>query len=125
MVPGFVGDNIADVLAKKPGRNWEELPATVSQYGTTPEQIFAGWSAIHERFGNEAVRIPLGAVAIATFVEKLRTGLTQFMAGARSFRLDSMDRSDIVALTEEAAKVSGITYIMDAFKEDADRILEN
>lgn len=54
MAPGFVGDNFSDVLAKKPERNWEELPATVSQYGTTPEQIFAGWSAIHERFGKEA-----------------------------------------------------------------------
>lgn len=45
------------------------------------------------------------------------------MAGARSFRLDPVDRSDIVALTEEAAKVSGIAYIMEAFKKDADRIL--
>ncbi len=33
--------------------------------------------------------MPLGAVAIYTFVDKLRTGLTQFMAGARSFRLDT------------------------------------
>jgi hypothetical protein len=97
----------------------------VSQYGTSPEQIFAGWSPIHERFGKEAARVPLGAVAIATFVDKLRTGLTQFMAGARSFRLDSVNRTDIVALTEEAAQVSGITYIMDAFQEDAMKILES
>jgi len=126
MIPGFVGDNITDVLGKKQGRNWEELPASVSQYGTTPEQIFAGWSAISERFGKkDAARIPLGAVAIATFVDKLRTGLTQFMAGARSFRLDSVDRTDIVALTQEAAQVSGISYIMDAYEEDAMKILES
>ncbi len=125
MIPGFVGDNISDVLAKKAGRNWENLPNTVSQFGTTPEQIFAGWSAIQERFGKDASRLPLGAVAIYTLVDKLRTGLTQFMAGARSFRLDSVNRSDIVALTEEAAKVSGITYVMDAFQEDAARILES
>ncbi len=125
MIPGFVGDNVADALAKKQGRNWEELPSSVSQYGATPEQIFAGWSALQERFGRDAARIPLGAVAIYTFVDKLRTGLTQFMAGARSFRLDSMGRSDVVALSEEAAKVSGISYVMDAFKEDADRILES
>jgi hypothetical protein len=64
-------------------------------------------------------------VAIATFVDKLRTGLTQFMAGARSFRLDSVDRTDIVALTQEAAQVSGISYIMDAYQEDAMKILES
>jgi glutamate synthase domain-containing protein 2 len=125
MIPGFVGDNITDVIGKKQGRNWDELPANVSQYGTTPEQIFAGWSTLSERFGKDASRIPLGAVAIATFVDKLRTGLTQFMAGARSFRLDSVDRADVVSLTEEAAKVSGISYIMDAFQEDAERILES
>jgi glutamate synthase domain-containing protein 2 len=125
MVPGFVGDNIADVLSDRKGRNWEKLPNTVSQYGMTPEQIFAGWSALQERYGKDAARIPLGAVAISTYVDKLRTGLTQFMAGARSFRLDSVSRSDVVALTEDAAKVSGITYIMDAFREDAEKILDS
>ena len=70
-------------------------------------------------------RIPLGAVAIYTFVDKLRTGLTQFMAGARSFRLDTMNRNDVVALTEDAAKVSGIQYVMDAYKEEAERILDS
>jgi glutamate synthase domain-containing protein 2 len=123
MIPGFVGDNISDVLGKKAGRNWENLPNTVSQFGGTPEQIFAGWSGIAERFGKDAAKIPLGAVAIYTFVDKLRTGLTQFMAGARSFRLDSLSRSDVVALTEEAAKVSGISYVMNAFQEDAEKIL--
>jgi glutamate synthase domain-containing protein 2 len=125
MVPGFVGDNIADVLAKKNGRNWDALPNTVSQYGAIPEQIFAGWSALQERFGKDVSRIPLGAVAISTFVDKLRTGLTQFMAGARSFRLDSVNRNDIIALTEDAEKVSGISYIMDAFQEDAEKILDS
>jgi len=51
-------------------------------------------------------------------------GLTQFMAGARSFRLDTVKRTDVVTLTEEAAKVSGIPYIMDAYREEAERILD-
>ena len=69
--------------------------------------------------------MPLGAVAIYSFVDKLRTGLSQFMAGARSFRLDTLNRTDLVALTEESAKVSGIAYVMDAFKEEAERILDS
>jgi len=36
-----------------------------------------------------------------------------------------VDRNDIVALTEEASQVSGISYIMDAFQEDAMKILES
>jgi len=31
----------------------------------------------------------------------------------------------VVALTEQAAKVSGIHYVMDAFKEEAERILDS
>jgi len=62
-------------------------------------------------------------VAIYTFVDKLRTGLTQFMAGARSFRLDTIRRTDIVALTEEAAKISGISYVMDAYRDEAEAII--
>jgi hypothetical protein len=47
------------------------------------------------------------------------------MAGARSFRLDTLKRKDIMALTEEAAKVSGLTYVMDAGKEEAEEILNS
>ena len=35
-----------------------------------------------------------------------------------------MSRNDLVALTEEAAKVSGISYVMDAFKDEAESILD-
>ena len=77
-----------------------------------------------EKYGKDIGKIPLGAVALYTFIEKLRTGLTQFMAGARSFRLDTVSRADLVALTEEAAKVSGIPYVMEAFQEEAEAILD-
>jgi len=126
MIPGFVGDNIEAVLKGVKDRNWKELPPTVSQYGTTPEQIFPTYETLVERYGKAAVRkMPLGAIAMYTYVDKLRTGLTQLMAGARSFRLDTIQRNDVVALTEEAAKVSGLNYIMDAQKEEPMRILES
>ncbi len=123
MIPGFVGDNIEAVLQNKENRNWKELPKTVSLFGTTPEQIFASYSSVEEKYGKDIEKIPLGAIALYTFIEKLHTGLTQFMAGARSFRLDTLTRADVVALTEDAAKVSNLTYIMDAFREEAEEIL--
>ena len=41
------------------------------------------------------------------------------MAGARSFRLDTLRQSDVLALAQEAAKVSGLTYVMDAQYDQA------
>ncbi len=44
------------------------------------------------------------------------------MAGARKFGLEYLDRSDLVALTETAAR-SGIPYIMEADNEAVEQIL--
>jgi len=68
--------------------------------------------------------MPLGAVAMSCFADKLRTGLQQLMAGSRNFRLDAISRSDLMALTEEAAKFSGIPHVMDACREEAMKIME-
>jgi len=125
MIPGFVGDNIEGVMKKQAGRSWKDLPPTVSRFGKKPEQIFVTYETLVERFGKAAVKkMPLGAIAMFTYIDKLRTGLTQLMAGARSFRLDTILRNDVIALTEEAAKVSGLTYVMDAQMDEAERILE-
>jgi hypothetical protein len=98
----------------------------VASFGNTPEQIFATYETLAEKFGRDAMeRMPLGAMAMYTYVDKLRTGLTQLMAGARSFRLDTLKRGDLIALTEEAAKVSGIPYVMDAGMEAAEQILDS
>ena len=125
MIPGFVGDNIQAVLKDKGDSKWEKLPATVSKFGNTPEQIFVTYSTLEEKYGKRMEKVPLGAIALYTFIDKLQTGLRQSMAGARSFRLDTLKRRDVAALTEEAAKVSGITYIMDAYKDEADAILNS
>jgi len=125
MIPGFVGDNIDKVVNGKKEGYWDKLPKVVADYGSKPEEIFTTYSILKEQFGSKLKDIPLGAIGIYTFVDKLRTGLTQFMAGARSFRLDTLKRKDVVALTEEAAKVSGLTYVMDAAKEEAEGILNS
>ncbi len=41
------------------------------------------------------------------------------MAGSRNFRLSTMTRDDLMALTEEAADVSGIEYVMSARYDEA------
>jgi len=46
------------------------------------------------------------------------------MRGARKFALDYIDRHDIVSLTRETASVSGIPYVMDYEREEAEKILK-
>jgi glutamate synthase domain-containing protein 2 len=125
MIPGFVGDNVEGVLRGSKETKWKKLPKTVSEFGEKPEHIFATYETLAEKYGRKDVEeMPLGAIAMYTYVDKLRTGLTQLMAGARSFRLDTVGRSDVVCLTEEAAKISDIPYIMEADMEEAEAILD-
>lgn len=125
MIPGFVGDNIESTLRESGDRRWDKLPPTVSRYGSTPEEIFVTYSTLKDQYGSAMDKVPFGAIALYTYVDKLRTGLTQLMAGARSFRLDTLKRRDLVALTEDASKISGITYIMDAYQEEADAVINS
>ena len=46
------------------------------------------------------------------------------MAGARKWRVDLIKRDDLVSLTEDCAKVTGIPYVMDAFREEALDIID-
>jgi glutamate synthase domain-containing protein 2 len=119
MIPGMVGKNIGEWLQK--GR----LPRTVSEYGTQVEEIFATYEELKDKYSDALDEIPLGAIGIYTFCQKLRVGLQQIMAGCRNFRLATISRKDLMALTEEAARVSGIDYVMDAYREEAEAVLEH
>ncbi|HJX69342.1 MAG TPA: FMN-binding glutamate synthase family protein [Dehalococcoidia bacterium] len=117
MIPGMVGKNIGQWI------NNGKLPKTVSTYGSTPEEIFVTYDTLRSKYGKEIENIPLGAVGIYTFCQKIKIGLQQLMAGSRNFNLSTISRKDVMALTEEAAKISGIPYIMDAYREEAEKIL--
>ncbi|MDK1032702.1 MAG: glutamate synthase-related protein, partial [Planctomycetia bacterium] len=120
MIPGMVGKNIG--LWLQEGQN--ALPKTVSQFGAKVEEIFVNYEDLISKYGRETVEeMPLGAIAFYTFVDKLKVGLQQLMAGSRNFSVPSISRNDLMALTEEAAKISGVPYVMDAYREEADKIL--
>ena len=118
MIPGMVGKNIGHWL------NNGNLPKTVSKYGHKIEEIFVCYEELREKYGEEVGDLPLGAIGIYTFCQKMKVGLQQLMAGSRNFRLSTISRNDLMALTETAAQVSGIPYVMDAYRKEADKILE-
>lgn len=118
MIPGMVGKNIEKWL--KEGN----LPKNVAKYGDSLEEIFITYEELKEKYGSRINEIPTGAIAMYTFCQKIKIGLQQLMAGSRNFKLSTISRNDLIALTEEAAKVSGIPYVMDAYREEAEKILE-
>ena len=119
MIPGMVGKNIGQWLEAG------DLPKSVAQYGHKVEEIFVSYEELKDKYGADLQQIPLGAVGIYTFCEKFKTGLQQLMAGSRNFSLKSISRRDLMALTEDAAKVTGIPYVMDAYRQEAEDILED
>jgi glutamate synthase domain-containing protein 2 len=118
MIPGMVGKNIQKWIEAG------ELPKSVSKYGTGAKELFVTYEELAEKYGKDIDKIPLGAMGIYTYAQKFKIGLQQLMAGSRNFSLTSMSRKDVMALTEEAAKVSGIAYVMDAYRDVAEGILD-
>ena len=119
MIPGMVGKNISTWLEEG------ALPKSVSVHGETVKEIFVTYETLVAKYGQSRVKeMPLGAIGLYTFCDKLKVGLQQFMAGSRNFRVSTISRKDVFALTEEAARVSGIPYVMDAYREEAEAIID-
>jgi glutamate synthase domain-containing protein 2 len=110
-----VGKANAEKLTKEHGEGKEYEEALM--------QTFANVVELKNRYGKDFSRIPPSAIGMYNYYVRLTTGLQQLMAGARKFRLDLIERSDLMSLTREAAEVSGIPYLMDVDKEEVNRIL--
>jgi glutamate synthase domain-containing protein 2 len=119
MIPGFVGKNIEEWIKK------DTLPTTVSEFGKTAKEIFVCYEELVDKYGKDMKDIPLGAVGIYTFCQRIKVGLQQLMAGSRNFNISAISRKDLMSLTEEAARVSGIPYVMDAYRKEAEAVLSD
>ncbi|MCX7845185.1 MAG: FMN-binding glutamate synthase family protein [Dictyoglomaceae bacterium] len=118
LTAAMVGKTIGEMI--KTGK----IPADYKDYGNDIEEIFTAVAEIKKIYGNEEWRkIPPSAIGVYGYFDRLAVGLKQFMAGARKFKLEYISREDLVALTEEAAKVTGIPYVMDFDHEESMKIL--
>lgn len=116
----------AAMVGKTIGRAIDEgqIPVYVERFGDRKDEIFVTATELRKHLGDdEFERLPAGAIGLYTYYERLAQGLRQLMAGSRKFAIKYISRDDIAALTPEAARVSGITYIMDVDKEEAERIV--
>ena len=118
MTAAMVGKTIGEMV--KSGN----IPPDIKKYGDTVEQIFVGAAPLKAKYGKDFDKIPAGAIGLYGYYERLSLGLKQFMAGERKFALKHISRDDLMALTPEASKVSGIQYLMDTDKKEVDKILK-
>ena len=116
MAAAMVGKTHGKMMAEKMELEGEDVEAGYVK-------LFAVGAELKERFGNDFSKLTPGAIGFYSYVDRLRQGLQQFMAGERKFALKYIERDDLVALTREAAEISGIPYVMDSDKEEIDNIL--
>ncbi|MGB9920436.1 MAG: FMN-binding glutamate synthase family protein [Moorellales bacterium] len=117
LAAAMVGKTIGTRL--KEGKVSNEYKA----YGETLEQVFILAQEVKQMVGDAFDELPVGAIGVYTYFERVAQGLRQLMCGARKFALEYLSRDDLVALTREAAEVSGIAYVMDLDAAEVDRIL--
>lgn len=95
-----------------------------STYGSSPDQFFIAHLELAGR-GELGTEIPWGAAGVYTYLsDRLGVGLQQLMAGARKWKLNLLDRNDIVALSERASKITGIPTIEETSKKALETILD-
>jgi hypothetical protein len=105
--------------------NWDKIPASVAEFGSTAEELFAGYYDLQKKVGKDEMKnIPLGAVAFWTLADKLAAGLQQLMAGARRFTLKAISRQDIFSANRETEKETGVQFITDAADDKAKKIMK-
>ncbi|MDN5345277.1 MAG: hypothetical protein PWQ18_1391, partial [Clostridia bacterium] len=118
LTAAMVGKTIGNAI--KAGK----IPADVAKFGNSVDQIFVAAAQLKEIYGDRFAAIPPAAIAVYSYFDRLGVGLRQLMCGARKFDLRYIDRTDLAALTPEAARVSGIPYVMDVDAEEVEAILE-
>ncbi|RKO66032.1 FMN-binding glutamate synthase family protein [Desulfofundulus salinus] len=118
LTAAMVGKTVGEAV--KSGK----VPNEYKKYGESLEQVFIAASELKEKLGAEAFeKLPVGAIGVYTYFERLAQGLRQFMCGARKFALSYITRDDVTALTREAAEITGIRYVMDVDAEEVEEIL--
>ncbi|MFC2152912.1 FMN-binding glutamate synthase family protein [Bacteroidota bacterium] len=103
-----------------------QVPVYIERFGNSIDRIFVTASDLKKELGNdEFKKLPPGAIGLYTYYERLAQGLRQLMCGSRKFALEYITRNDLASLTREASDISGIPYMMDYQKEEAEKILNS
>jgi glutamate synthase domain-containing protein 2 len=118
----------AAMVGKTIGRTIDDgqIPVYIERFGNSKDEIFVTASSLRKELGDEEFeKLPTGALGLYTYYERLAQGLRQLMCGSRKFSLEYISRDDLACLTHEAADISGIPFITDVDKDQAEEILND
>jgi hypothetical protein len=103
-----------------------KLPKSFAdRYGTAPEKFFIAAPSLKTTYGKRFSEIPMEAIGVYTYLtDRVGVGLKQLMAGTRKWKLSLLERSDLMSLSERAAKVTGIPTVEEIEKDAIEKILE-
>ena len=113
----------AAMVGKANGEKLHKEHGDGEEYQEALARTFINIGKLKEKYGKDFDKIPPAAIGMYNYYDRLATGLKQFMAGARKFSLNLIERSDLMSLTREAVEISGIPYVMDTDREEVERIL--
>jgi hypothetical protein len=116
MTAAMVGKTHGNLMAEKMELEGEEVEEGYLR-------LFAVGGELKDRFGGDFGKLPPGAIGMYSYIDRLRQGFQQLMAGARKFAIQYIARNDLVALTRDAADISGIAYVMESDQQEVDEIL--
>jgi len=98
----------AAMVGKTQAQRLEESYGRGEGYREALLRTFIGAAELLDKYNNAFEQIPPVSIAVYTYYDRLSVGLRQLMAGCRKFDLKYIGWDDIVALTRDAADVSGI-----------------
>ena len=99
-----------------------DAPKEFARFGSTVEELFADLRLLKGLYGDEASRIPPGAVGVFSYLNRVSVGLRQLLALNRKFALEHVDRGDLVPLTEAAAKATGLPTFEDLLAREIEEM---
>jgi glutamate synthase domain-containing protein 2 len=121
------GPMAATMVGKTIGKRIQEgqIPVYVERFGNSAEEIFVTAPELKTKYKERFNEIPTGAMGLYSYFKRLSQGVRQLMAGNRKFALSYVTRDDIAALTQDAANISGIPYVLDVDKDEVEKILKS
>lgn len=115
----------AALAGKKVGDLIEEgnIPKEYLRFGNTKEEIFGDLPQLRKLYGSKVDKMSTGAVGLYSYINRISDGVKQLMALNRKFSIKYIDRSDILPLTDIAARVSGLEDIVTLGQRDIDMMI--
>ncbi|MHA1917580.1 MAG: glutamate synthase-related protein [Candidatus Ranarchaeia archaeon] len=87
-----------------------KLPKSfINDFGNDPETFFRLSPELKTEYGDRYLDIPKSAIGLYSYYyDRIGTGLKQLLAGMRKWKLDLLDRKDLIALSTRAVEATGI-----------------